>query len=334
MTRRTRQIATLGGPAVTVLVVCLLTAGATTAAAQARDQEGRPPDTDSAGRVQLDVIGEYHFSRFNFTDLKKPYDGVDGFVVVRLGLWLDAGRQIGLFADAIPVVTTEPEFFFQRHVQLNGGVQWYPVGRRDGAVSRLLRPVRLFAQASTRAVYDNPEQVALQDTDVEVGFDYYYDTLFAAEPVAAFLFTTLTYRTTNFSFEGYDGVLWSGNVTVGPKIALGGSSLIPYGVADWTYAHKYSSRFFENFLRMGAGVRWYPFPKPGRPAGFGTDLARRLHVFAELVGNAAWLGDAAPPSVEGHDVRFGVAFATGGFFREPRRNGKQATPSITPAARR
>lgn len=305
--------------ALAVAAACLVAADAAIVPAHAQAPEPAASASEGdGGRVQADVIGRYHYSRYNFTDLKNPYDGIDGFTVFRLGVWFDRGRRVGMFADAIPVVTTEPEFFFQRHVQFNAGVQWYPISPPGGSVSRLLRPVRLFAQVSKRAAYDNPDHVDLEETDVEAGFDYYFDNLFEASPIAAFLFTTLTWRTTNFSFDGYDAVLWSGNVTAGPKIALGASFLVPYAVADWTYSPKYDSRFFENFLRAGGGARWYPLPKSGKPAGFGTDLARRLHVFAEAVQNVAWLGDDPPGHVEGHDIRVGVAFATGGFFRERR----------------
>jgi hypothetical protein len=306
-------------PTLVFAVACFVAAEAAIVPAQAQTPAPAPSAREGdGGRVQVDVIGRYHYSRYNFTDLKHPYDGIDGFTVLRLGVWLDRGRRVGVFADVLPVVTTEPEFFFQRHVQFNAGAQWYPLSPPGGTAGRLLRPVRLFAQVSRRVTYDNPDQVDLEETDVEAGFDYYFDNLFEASPIAAFLFTTLTYRTTNFSFDGYDGLLWSGNVTAGPKIALGASSLVPYAVADWTYSPRYESRFFENFFRAGGGARWYPLPKQGRPAGFGTDLARRLHIFAEVVQNVAWLGDAPPEGVEGHDIRIGVAFATGGFFRETR----------------
>jgi len=139
--------------------------------------------------------------------------------------------------------------------------------------------------------------------------------------LACFAFTTATYRPTNFSLDDYHGFVWSGNIKVGPKLCIGTAFVVPYGVVDWTWSPRYEDRWFENFVRVGGGVRVYPWgDKPDRyPSYIAYDLARRLHIFAEVVQNVAWLGESAPSGVHGTDVRIGIGFSTGGFFAEPRR---------------
>ena len=148
--------------------------------------------------------------------------------------------------------------------------------------------------------------------------DYYYDNLFQDARWKAFAFTVVAFHTKNFSFDDYDAIIWSGNFKAGPSLKPSATSaIVPYALVDWTAVPEWQDRFFENFLRAGAGVRWYP--RTVEPDTFGTDLLRRLHLFGEYVGNVAWLGDEPERHVEGHDIRFGVALSTGGFFRDRRR---------------
>jgi hypothetical protein len=277
--------------------------------------------------LQLDVIGDYRFSRFNFTDLRTPYNGFDGFTVLRVAAWFDAGRRVGLYGDVIPVVASVHEFFFQRYLQAGVGIQLYLVGWspdgppqavNDRALARrLLSPLRLFAQVSGRTYYDRPPDARLEGADTHVGLDYYWDNLFEPSRLKIFAFTVMGYHTTNFSTASYKGFIWSGNLKAGPAVDLTRySRLIPYAVVDWTSAPSHRDRFFENFVRAGGGLRWYPRTSPGK--GLGGNLLRRLNVYGEIVHNVGWLGRQPPASVEPTDVRVGVAFATGGIYRDRR----------------
>jgi hypothetical protein len=149
------------------------------------------------------LLGTLQYSRYNFTDLKRPYDGVDAFAVAKLAFWLDSNKSLGPFAQAIPVITTEDEFFFQRHLQGDLGMQAYPFEAVWGSAKvrprwyRWARAVRLFVQGSGRAYY-NDRGEDLKDTDLQAGVDYYYDNLFFVEEktkkgerFAYFLFTNV-----------------------------------------------------------------------------------------------------------------------------------------------
>ena len=293
---------------------------------QGQASAAAPPGDASAGArpFQVDLIGDAHVSRFNFTDLRHPYNALDGFAVLRVTAWLDPSKRVGLFGDVIPVVTGADEFFFQRYVQAGVGVQLYPIGVppegqpevAGSPARRLLRPLRLFAQLSGRTYYDLPSDSELKRSDVQFGLDYYLDNLFGPSRLKAFAFTVAAYHTTNFSLESYNGLVWSGNVKSGPSVDLGpGSRLIPYAFVDWTWAPGHRERFFENFIHGGAGVRWYPASAGSRAAG---SVVRRLHLYGEVVRNIDWLGEPAPSSVEQHDFRAGIAFATGGIYRDRR----------------
>lgn len=299
----------------------------THATASEPSQPDRVPEADSAwrrfiGHFQDDYLGTFFYSRTNFTDLKRgrPYDGFDGFGVAKFAVWLDANRALGPFVQGIPVATTEREFFFQRYVQGDFGVQLYPfeVFFQPGGPRpwwhRWLRAIRLFGQVSRRAYYDD-RGIDLVDHDTQIGADYYYDNLLEKdERVLYFLFTTASYRETSFSVTGYDAFAWIGNVKVGPRLAFGRSLLVPYAVADWIYVPKYPERWFENRLALGGGVRFYPSAS-AEYGGLMGDLWRRFHVFAEAVA-PVWLARDPPRSVASYDIRIGLSFSTCGFLRE------------------
>jgi hypothetical protein len=311
-----------------VLTTALVAVVVRPAAAQA------PPAAASRSEpkpLQLDLIGDIRASRNNFTDINadQHYNGVDAWTVLRLSVWLSSTRQFGVFGEVIPVAASAAAFWWQRNVQFGAGVQAYPFGdageERGPAGSELaskgewLRPVRLFAEYSGRLYYDKPAGPgALQKRDLAVGFDYYHDTLAAKGRLKTFAYAQVTYRTTNFSLADYRGMLSTGNLKIGPAFVsrTGSTVAVPYAVADWTWSPSHGDRWYENFLRAGGGARVYLWQNRRADPGLGADLLERLHVYAELVYNVAWLGDAAPASVRRTDVRAGLMFATGGIYRD------------------
>ena len=84
-------------------------------------------------------------------------------------------------------------------------------------------------------------------------------------------------------------------------------------MTTWSFAPRYDERWWENNLRSGLGVRWYPFAH-GPKGGFRNGLRERFHVFAEQIWQVA--GEDLPDDVEDSDFRIGVGFSTQGFFRE------------------
>lgn len=274
------------------------------------------PSQSNEERLQLDFRGEAHYSEYNFTDVVQPYEATDAWAELRIAYWLDESHTLSPYLSVIPAGTTESSFWWQRTVQTEVGVQWYPFSEAP------LRRVRLFAGTASRSYYDEPDHAEVQRADTILGGDYYSDNLFSGggfftrEPTLSITWTSLAFRRTNFSQSDYKALLWAGNVKLGRNIRRGRSVLMPYAVADWCYVPGHDERWWENYLRLGGGIRWYPTTQSvnGPPAG---GLAQRTYVYAEVLQNAAWLGDHPSSSdVKDTDLRVGVGFSTSGFLRQ------------------
>ena len=103
---------------------------------------------------QLDLQGRSMYSKYNFTDVIHPYEGVDSYLVVKGALWFETNRIAGPYLELIPVHATPDEFWWQRNVQANLGLQVYPFAT---ATNRFLGAVRLYGLAAFRIYYDEPE---------------------------------------------------------------------------------------------------------------------------------------------------------------------------------
>ena len=272
---------------------------------------------EESTHLQFDLQGRSLYSENNFTDVKNPYQGVDSFLVAKAGLWFETSRIVGPYLELIPVHTTEDEFWWQRNVQAGVGLQVYPFALQD---NRFLKAVRLFGLAAYREYYDQPDDQEAEDSDLQVGADYYFDNILVADEIlTASIYLSAGYRKTNFALEDYEDFLWSGNLNVGPKFCFGGTTVFPCAVLDWTQSPGYKERWWENFARVGGALRIYPFAghadRDEEPV-FLRDLAARFQIFGEVLSNVSWLGDEAPDVVEETDIRAGIAFATGGLFRD------------------
>jgi len=284
-------------------------------------------DSSLLEKLQLDFQGDAHYSRYNFTDVKKPYDGIDGWAELKIAYWVGKDKALSPYLSVIPTFTTESEFWWQRNFQIGVGFQWYPV---ETFIFRLkdhvrdqykfLKSIRLFALSAWREYYDEPKRADPEDTDFQIGIDYYYDNLdnrFDDKNFIVVAWMNAGFRKTNFSLDNYDAFLWTGNIKVGPRFKPTKTILLPYVVSDWTYVPKYEKRWWENFLRLGAGTRWYPwYPKTKDYIGFGKDFLRRFHIYVEVLHNGAWLGYEPNNTVKETDFRVGLGFSTGGFFKK------------------
>jgi hypothetical protein len=281
----------------------------------------QPAWAEEDGRFQFDAQGSLQYSRYGFTDIVSPYDGLDTWVEAKATYWADNHRMVGLYLSVIPVYASVSEFWWQRNISGALGLQVFVLSEKKAEDFPWFRGLRLYAVGAQRLYYDEPSGADPEEQDLALGLDYYHDTLFDQRTSwLAQVFLNAGYHTTNFSLEDYDAFLWYGNLKVGPKISAGSSLLVPYGVADWIHSPSYSDRWFENRLGVGGGMAWHPFALEPRVVGvdrpFETQLAERFQVYAEVLANVAWLGDDAPDSVEEVDYRVGIRFSTGGFLGE------------------
>lgn len=262
-------------------------------------------------RLQFDLQGESHFSRYNFTNIKIPYNGIDSWGEFKIALWLNKGQSFAPYISVIPSFTSEGEFWWQKNAQFAVGLQWYPFP----AENLYFRGIRLYSLLAYRNYFSKPEGLNPEDIDLQLGVDYYYDNLFSSGTLVSALWSNGGFRKTNFCFKDYNAFLWMGNIKIGLKIYDNRRVLMSYLVFEWTYVPKYEEHWRENFFRSGAGVRFYPWAKKGKK--FTEDFLHRFHVYVEFLHNAAWLGDSpAAGNVEKSDFRIGLGFSTGGFFRD------------------
>lgn len=270
-------------------------------------------NSTSRERIQFDLQGESHFSHFNFTDIKIPYNGIDFWSELKLALWLNKEKSFAAYISIIPSLTSESEFWWQKNAQFVLGFQWYPFPIKN----LLFRGIRLYAQVAYRKYFSEPENAVLQDTDLQMGIDYYYDNLFNRAIFAAALWSNGGYRKTNFSLKDYSAFLWMGNVKIGLKAGCSQRVLMGYLVLEWTYAPQYEVRWWENFFRSGLGLSFYPMVNKGE--GYVKQFLNRFHIYVEFLHNVAWFGDGpALGNVEKSDYRIGIGFSTGGYFRDRR----------------
>jgi hypothetical protein len=279
---------------------------------------------NNSRRFQFDIQGDFHYSRYNFTDIKEPYNGYDGWVELKLAYWLDDNKSIAPYVDVIPTGTSEDEFWWQKNVQYGLGLQWYPVDfyhpppkssdTHDSLKS--LRGFRLFVLLAAREYYDRPEGTSIEDKDIQIGTDFFYESIFedkkhsGSKKLGSVVWSYAGYRQTNFSKDDYKAFLWTGNAKLGLKFwPL--DTLFPYAVVDWTYVPKYDEDWWSNFIRAGAGLRWYPTKMKNY-----SPFLKRLNIYAEFQHNVVWLGDKPSVDIEETDFRIGCSFSTGGFFKE------------------
>ena len=266
-------------------------------------------------RLQFDFQGESHFSRYNFTDIKIPYNGVDTWAEFKLAAWLNNNQSFAPYISIIPSFTSEGEFWWQKNAQFAVGLQWYPFP----AHTSYFRGIRFYSLWAYRSYFSEPEGLDQQDTDLQIGIDYYYDNLFDSGIIASVAWSNGGYRKTNFCFPDYSAFLWMGNIKAGIKTHKRGSIWMGYLVLEWTYSPKHKKFWQENFLRTGAGVRFYPWAKKGDTLI--DDFLHRLYLYVEFLQNAAWLGEApSAERVKKSDFRIGLGFSSGGFFRDKQKH--------------
>jgi len=262
--------------------------------------------------VQFDVQGVASYNKYNFTDLQESYDDMDMWVEFKVSAWLSEHKDFSPFLSVIPSFTTDDDFWWQKYTQFAIGLQWYPFYQKEQWEH--FKSVRLFVQYVSRNYYDKEDGQDPEDYDVQLGADYYYDNIFKDDVLTMVLWSKLAYNKTNFSLSEYDAITWQGDAKFGSKREPAATILFPYVGVNWSYVPSHDDRWWENFVRLVPGVRWYPTAY--REGGFVEDLFKRFHIFAEVAHNISWLGDSPSRDVEETDYRIGIGFSTQGFYRE------------------
>lgn len=276
------------------------------------------------GQIQVPRVayqGDSRFAQTNFTDLAIPYRGIDSWVEARTDIWLEKNHVVAPYVSLIgsnmfylPRADSVPMFFWQNYFQVAAGIEFYPANLIWAPQARppLLRGIRLYAWAGGRGYYTAGEEAALQRTDLRIGVDYYYDNLFSDAWLKGSLWADASWRKSNFSHPDYRVFFASGNAKLGHAFLSGDDSdrqLFLYAFGDWVYASGCPCRWYENNLKPGVGISFYPIRNAG-PAEAKKSAVRRVNLYLEWIPRTIWLGHAPPDIVARYDVRLGISFST------------------------
>jgi hypothetical protein len=269
----------------------------------------------SAGTWQFFISDETTFSHKNFTSLKNPYNGIDTFAMGELLYWVDEEQLVGLLTQLQVSNTSENPFYWDQYVQSAVGIKLIPSKVSKG--NWTLRGLSFSAKAVWRKYYNQPEYSKPYTNDIQIGTSFFYSSLFHKDnKYALTFFTEGGYRRSNFSCRDYSGIVTTTDLKFGPKFTWGDSLIRIYGTATCEYS-SHKELYWENSLKTGLGVEWYPFAVPllGKYGKLSIGLKKRFHVYTEVLKRTNWWGDKPTASLPNTDFRVGVAFSTGGSYR-------------------
>lgn len=277
---------------------------------------GLPVSAQRGNRLKYDLQGDYHWSKYNYTDLTYPYEDWDGWIEYKVALF-DKTQSYGPFVAVTGSWCTDngddpyPRFWWQRYGMATTGVQWHPFSDADW-----LKAVRLFCTYSWREYSDEGSNPNI-DWDYTWGADYYRDNIYGQSRWIYSIYATSAFHRTNFASNDYRAWVSAMNLKVGPgwKKLIGKTIINPYVLADLCWAPQHDDRFWENYLRAGVGIRIYPVGYDFKRGGIVGEFSRRFHFYAEAVNNVTWLEKEPIADLVKWDYRFGIAFSTGGYYR-------------------
>ncbi len=300
---------------------------------------------DVSDWVAVDLQGDLRWTSNRFTDLEDD-QGIDTYGELKLSILTPI--LVSPFASVVPSAATGDSFFFQRNVELRAGAQFYlssVLSYEESGALEPLRGLRFFGQYARRFYWDEMPGALLEKEDLSAGADWFFDVLFPygdhdrpvpeRESGLGFSgYASTVFHETNFAplDEDYDGLVASWNVKLGwffrqPSWLCGA---FPHVLVDGTWSPSHRERWFENSVRLGFGLRWYPLtvgPQGlfrNEAGSLGGWLGKRFNVYTELLFHAGYLGrspDELDPPVRGVTddrpaVRIGFNFSTDGFFGE------------------
>ncbi|MBU0650936.1 hypothetical protein KKC59_03395, partial [bacterium] len=262
-------------------------------------------------KIEFDIMGDLKWSKYNFTDVQRPYEGTDNWTEFKISYPILTKEKLYFYYQLTYSATSENKFEWQKYIQDGAGIEWFPF---DKGKSELLKNLRFFTQISHR---NFDKEVNSPSQDIIIGTDFYYDNLLnQKDKITNILWSSATYHTTNFALNDYDGFIWAGNVKVGRKFNADPVLILPYVTTDWTYSPSYGGRWWENYVRIGAGIKFYPLfysslkeqPKDNL-SSFVRDFKQRLNLYVEVLENIVWF-DEQPQDVEETDYRVGITYST------------------------
>ncbi len=199
------------------------------------------------------------------------------------------------------------------------GFQAYPFSltqfrNEDSLLGKLFGPLRLFGEYNLQD-YWGSENTWRPDHQIRAGAEY-WRALHVNDywkPYWAELWTGLFWQSANEFDPHFDTLIFANALRAGLRLPKSGmlSALTPYLVAESSFTDN-KAYYWENKLLVGGGLRVAPslgkLPEEVR-------WLNRFVIYAEYVYVAAYYHISAPSSIPDHDIRVGVSFSIGEWFR-------------------
>lgn len=271
----------------------------------------------------LTVSGNFEVSHRETQFFEREHDATYFLGDVRVEGWLPPFRSAfswGPYVRGAIIDSTSRDAFENEWLAAPGiGLQVYPFSGEtfrspDSTLGQVLGPTRLFAEYN-RTSFWGDENGWRPTHQVRAGLEYWkaIDSNRTTKPLWAEIYTSLTYQTANEFDAHYDSVIFGNNVRAGVRVPDAGllSQFTPYVLADslLTTNHDY---YYENRFQLGAGLRFAPdlrfFPRE-------LNWLNRLVVFVEYVDTVSSYRASIPSSTPRHDVRFGIEFSFGDYWK-------------------
>lgn len=185
-----------------------------------------------------------------------------------------------------------------------------------GAIGNVLGPMRLFGEVE-RTNYFGIDNTWRPHDQVRAGFDYYSGINVNDLTKALWMepYVAVIWQRAN-EFDGhYDATIFSAAFRGGLRLpnANAASWITPY-VAVESSLTSHPGFFWENYLRVGGGIRITP-PLATKPP---ANWMNRIVVYAEYLSMACYYRNspAAGIQVPRDELRIGISIAVGDYFHE------------------
>jgi hypothetical protein len=199
------------------------------------------------------------------------------------------------------------------------GLQVFPFSRpalrkRDSRLGNVLGPLRLFAEYN-RLDFWGRENSWRPHHQTRLGAEYWRAR--HVNNMSAFCWTEIWagawWQTANEFAVHYNTSILANSIRAGLRVpnAHALSVFTPYLVVESSLTDN-RAYFWENKLVGGGGLRFAPPLKRSAPGG---KWLNRFAVYGEYVHVAAYYRQQAPSSIPNHDVRAGITFSFGEWYR-------------------
>lgn len=239
----------------------------------------------------------------------------------RLELWLPPFRSNYSWGPYLRLagITSDRDPAFENNWQAvpGIGIQTYPFSLKpfrnpDSWLGKVFGPLRLFAEYNHQDYGAN--DFPRPDEQFRGGFDYYkaLNVNDSFQPYWAEIYNQLIWQSTNEFDDDYRSWVFANSLRIGVRVPDAGalSMITPYLLGESSLTeNRYA---FENRLLVGGGLRLDPdlrfLPKDMK-------WLTRFVVYAEYVNVAAHYKDDAPEGEPDHDIRIGITFSIGDFYK-------------------